>query len=63
MECHVSSTQNGTRGSIYSTINSAVGVSDTDKLSGAGCTLWEGRCVSFRSNLKKSNFLFVQNGC
>lgn len=38
----------------------SLGVFDTDKLSSVGCTIQEGRCVSFRS--ENSNFLFVQNG-
>lgn len=38
----------------------SLGVFDMDKLSSVGCTIQEGRCVSFRS--ENSNFLFVQNG-
>lgn len=48
MECHVSSTQNGTRGSIYCAINSTLGVFDTDKLSSAECTLLEGEVCVFQ---------------
>lgn len=60
MECHVSSTQNGTRSSIYCTINSALGVFDTDKLSSAECTQMGGGgvCLSDHTLKKAISYLF-----
>lgn len=60
MERHVSSTQNGTRGSIYCTINSALGVFDTDKLSSAECTQIGGGgvCLSGHPLKKAISYLF-----
>lgn len=62
-ECHISNTKNETEGSIYSTINSVLGVFDTDRLRSVGVPYRKGVCVSFKSNFKKSNFLFSRNGC
>lgn len=60
MECHLSNTQNGTRGSIYCTINSALGVFDTDKLSSAECTQigGGGLCLSGHTLKKAISYLF-----